>query len=229
MMGIRVSIVLALVLVGVVYSWQLAAQETPAPAPTTVTLPAAQDTNPLTLEQALRQRRSARAYGAAPLTLAQVSQLLWAAQGITEPNKGLRTAPSAMASYPLRVYLIAGHVTGLPAGAYRYVPRGHTLELVTPGDQRTNAGAQPQMQHAAALIIYAADTTAIAQRTNEQLARQWAAIEIGHSAQNVLLEEVALGLVGVPMGGYDAAKLKPVLKLPETEELYYVVSAGTKP
>lgn len=222
-------LVLALLSVGGFYSLCISAEEKkPDAAPAMITLPAPQFNHALTVEQAIRQRRSVRTYAAAPVTLQQVSQLLWAAQGITEPTKGLRTAPSAMASYPLRVYLIAGNVTGLPAGAYRYIPQGHKLELVTPGDQRTNVGSQPQMQKAPVLIAYAADNSANAKRVGEQMAQQWAAIEVGHSAQNVLLEEVALGMIGVGMGGFDNAKMKTMLKLPGTEVMYYVVSAGVK-
>ncbi len=73
------------------------------------------------VEQALQARRSVRAYSLEPLTLAEVSQLLWAAQGLTHPD-GLRTAPSAGALYPLDIYLLAGNVMGLPVGVYHYQP-----------------------------------------------------------------------------------------------------------
>ncbi|HEX2949512.1 MAG TPA: SagB/ThcOx family dehydrogenase, partial [Armatimonadota bacterium] len=171
-------------------------------------------------------RRSVRSYANEPLTLQQVSQLLWAAQGITEPTKGLRTAPSAMAMYPLRVYLIANNVRDLPAGVYRYIPQGHKIELVQAGDQHTNIGGQPQMQSAPVLIVYAADETQAIARAGEKRARQWTDIEVGHSAQNVLLEEIAQGLVGVGMGGFDEAKMRSVLQLPASQTLIYVVSAG---
>ena len=74
------------------------------------------------LERLLQQRRSVRTFGKAPLSLAEVGQLLWAAQGISHP-RGLRTAPSAGALYPLELYVVAGKVEGLPPAVYRYLPK----------------------------------------------------------------------------------------------------------
>ena len=78
------------------------------------------------IESALRRRRSVREFWQEALTLAEVSQLLWSAQGITDPE-GRRTAPSAGALYPLEVLLVAGGQDELPAGVYRYKPQGHGL------------------------------------------------------------------------------------------------------
>jgi SagB-type dehydrogenase family enzyme len=196
---------------------------------TAVTLPVPDLSHPMTVEKALQLRRSVRKYADAPITLAQASNLLWAAQGITEPTRGLRTAPSAMAIYPLHVYLVAGQVSDLPAGAYQYVPQGHKLTLVTAGDLRTQVGSQPQMTLAPALLIYTADLTNMTARTHdEKVSMQFACMEAGHSAQNVLLEEVALGLVGVPMAGFNAATLRAALKLPDSEQLLYAVSAAQR-
>jgi SagB-type dehydrogenase family enzyme len=131
-----------------------------------------------------------------------------------------------MATYPLRVYLVAGNVEDLPPGVYRYIPKGHKLESVVAGDQRANVGSQPQMRTAPALLAFAADCTATAKRFGDNTARQLACLEIGHAAQNVLLEEIAQGLVGVGMTGFDGAKAKAALTLPENEELIYIVAAG---
>ena len=229
----RIAVVLALgiiMVVGVCCTLRGHAEETApaaAPAAQAMSLPAPDLTHATTLEQALAQRRSVRKYADAPISLAQASNLLWAAQGITEPKRGLRTAPSAMALYPLRVYLVAGKVTDLPAGAYKYVPQGHKLELVVAGDQRVNVGNQQQMTSAPAVLVYTYDTT-VFKRATPEMGLAFANLEAGHSAQNVLLEEVALGLVGVPMGGFDAAKLKATLKLADTEVPLYAVSAGQK-
>jgi SagB-type dehydrogenase family enzyme len=203
-------------------------QDTAAVAERTiVALPKPEMKSKVTVEEALARRRSVRSYKSEPLTLQQVSQLLWAAQGITEPTKGLRTAPSAMALYPLRLYLVAGDVKDLPAGVYRYIPQGHKLELVSSGDQRSALGRMPAMRAAPAHILYAADYSVIEKRIGTKNTT-WVDIEIGHSAQNVLLEEVALGLCGVGMGGIDKASIKSTLKLPDNEEPVYVVSAGAK-
>lgn len=87
------------------------------------------------VEQALASRRSVREFTSEALSLAAVSQLLWAAQGVTHP-KGLRTAPSAGALYPLEVLVVVGDVSGLRAGVYRYEPRGHQLVLESQGELR---------------------------------------------------------------------------------------------
>jgi len=192
-----------------------------------ITLPAPDLEGKVTVEQALKQRRSVRSYADEPLTLQQVSQLLWAAQGITEPTRGLRTAPSAMASYPLRVYLVAGNVKDLPAGVYQYMPQGHKLELVETGDQRANVGGQPQVRNAPALIVYVIDYTVLGKKSGDR-AKKFAYLEVGHSAQNVLLQEVALGLVGVPIGGADEAKVRTIFKLTADQEPAYVITVGKK-
>lgn len=89
----------------------------------------------VSVEQALHRRRSVRHFAAGPLGWADVGQMLWAAQGESHPQ-GLRTAPSAGALHPLVVYLVAGHVTGLPAAVYQYDPQAHVLVLTRPGDLR---------------------------------------------------------------------------------------------
>ncbi len=91
------------------------------------------------VEKALRERRSLREYGNEPLTLSEIGQILWAAQGVTS-SLGLRTAPSAGALYPLETYVVAGDVEGLPAGVYRYKPDGHLLLQVAAVDRRGAPG-----------------------------------------------------------------------------------------
>ncbi|NLA31307.1 MAG: SagB/ThcOx family dehydrogenase, partial [Methanomicrobiales archaeon] len=87
------------------------------------------------VEAALRDRRSVRVYAEVPLTLADIGQVLWAAQGVTD-ERGYRTTPSAGALYPLEVYVVAGDLMDLPAGIYHYQPDGHILVRTTGGDQR---------------------------------------------------------------------------------------------
>jgi len=191
-----------------------------------IPLPPPRARSAVTVEEAIARRRSVRECAPEPLSVRQVSQLLWAAQGITDPDTGKRAAPSAQRTYPLRVYLIAGAVRGLVPGAYRYVPHGHALELVAEGDLRPDATGQEPARKAPALLIYTADWSATAQKFGDSLASRWAFIEVGHSAQNVLLEQVALGLVGVGAAGIDVDGLRAALRLPEKEEPVYMVVAG---
>jgi SagB-type dehydrogenase family enzyme len=196
-----------------------------ASSPKIIALPAPDLTHTATVEQAMQNRRSIRNFTSDPFTLQQVSNLLWAAQGITDEATGHRTAPSAMAKYPLTVYMFAGNVQDLPAGVYKYIPQGHKIKLVVDGDQRENVGAQPQMSTAPASFAFIADYTAMGDRAKDR-SHTWADIEVGHSAQNVLLEEVALGLAGVGMGGFDEPKMRTTLKLSDNLTPVYIVSAG---
>jgi hypothetical protein len=100
-----------------------------------VELPEPMYSSNASIEATLLKRRSIRNYKNEPLSLSDVSQILWAAQGITN-KRGFRTAPSAGALYPLEVYIVAGNVNGLANGIYRYKPEGHKLILVREGDKR---------------------------------------------------------------------------------------------
>lgn len=224
---ITILCLLAILITGLFCSLPAIAEDKPVAGQSTITLPTPASTSKVTVDEALKLRRSIRSYAEESLTLQQVSQLLWAAQGITDPKTGHRTAPSAVAVYPLHVYLFAGNVKDLPQGVYKYIPQGHKLEVVLTGDRRTDIGSQPQMQKAPAVLVFTEDLAAFAPRFGER-AQRWADIEVGHSAQNVLLEEVALGLIGVPMGGIDPAGLKTALKLGEKEQAIYAVSAAKK-
>ena len=176
----------------------------------------------VSVEKALLERRSVRSYKEEPLSLAEVSQLLWAAQGITEPKRGLRTAPSARATYLLEVYVVAATVTGLPAGMYRYRPRGHELVRVSTGDVRAdlfNAVGQPPVRSAPAALL-------IAGLTGKGTRPEWMYLEAGHAAQNVYLQAVSLKLGTVVMAGFKRDAVKARLRLPDGEQPIYVMPVG---
>jgi SagB-type dehydrogenase family enzyme len=194
----------------------------------TIELPPPDTRGTLTLEQTLLTRRSVREYRRGSLTLAQVSQLLWAAQGTTS-RTGFRTAPSAGALYPLEVYLVAGDVEGLAAGVYRYASRRHELHVVSTGDER------PSLANAAlgqACVKDAAATLALLsvhERTTGKYGNRgirYAHIEAGHAAQNILLQAVALGLGAVPVGAFDDDAVTQVLGPRENAKPLYLVPVG---
>lgn len=175
-------------------------KESLAPVP----LPQPRKGGPLTLEEALARRRSVRAFAPDVLTLDEVGQLLWAAQGLVAPE-GRRTTPSAGALYPLEVYLAAGVVAGLPPGVYRYRPVGHRLEPVQVGDVREAlcraALAQDWVRAAPAVVAL----TAVFERTTWKYGRrgvQYVHMEVGHAAQNLYLQATALGLGTVFVGAF---------------------------
>lgn len=196
--------------------------------PERIQLPEPRRYGKLSLEAALDRRRSIREFRAEPISLAQVSQLLWAAQGTTTAE-GRRTAPSAGATYPLEVYLVAGQVTALSPGLYRYRPGMHDLVRVAQGDLRATlaeaALAQEPIQHAPVTLVLTAVTTRTARRYGAR-AERYVHLEAGHAAQNVLLQAVTLNLGAVPIGAFTDAEVKRILALAQDEQPLYLIPVG---
>jgi SagB-type dehydrogenase family enzyme len=182
-----------------------------------VQLPQADTLGRRSVEQVLRQRRSVRNFSTQALTLAEASQLLWAAQGITDPQ-GLRTAPSAGALYPLEVFLVAGNVRDLPAGVYRYQPGQHALEHLIEADIRPAlaraALGQSWVRKAAAVVVFAALYRRTTIKYGERGIR-YAHIEAGHAAENLFLQAVSLELNTVVVGAFHDDAVRHTLGLPE--------------
>ena len=182
------------------------------------------------VEEALLERRSIRDYSDEPLTLAEVSQLLWAAQGITN-QRGFRTTPSAGALYPLELYLVVGQVEGLVEGVYKYQPDGHQLEKISQGDKRADlaeaALGQSAIKEAAAMIVF----SAVYQRTTGKYGERgirYVYIEVGHAAQNVYLEAVSLDLGTVVIGAFEEGEIKKIIEMADEEEPIYLMPVGKK-
>ncbi len=199
-------------------------------SPGRVALPPPRAKGEVSLEDCLLKRRSVRNYDNMALSLTDVSQLLWAAQGITAEGY-LRTAPSAGALYPLELYLMAGNVEDLAPGAYHYNPTRHDLALVKAGDHRRElaraALGQDCVANSAAIILFAA----VYPRTSAkygQRATRYVHIEAGHAAQNVFLEATALGLGTVTVGAFEDEQVKRVGALPEHHDPIYMMAAGRK-
>lgn len=164
----------------------------------------------VSIETVLRERRSVREFKKKSLTFDELSQLLWAAQGISSPA-GLRTTPSAGALYPLEVYVLAAKVEGLAVGIYKYNPREHELVRTLEGDKRTGlseaALSQTSVKDAAAVFVFAA----VYERTIAKYGSRgirYVHMEAGHAAQNVCLQAVALNLGAVVTGAFDDEKVK---------------------
>lgn len=185
----------------------------------------------VSVEQALHQRRSVRSFDSKQMvTLEEISQLLWSAQGITAGG-GFRTTPSAGALYPLEVYLVAGHVQNLQAGIYHYLPEGHKLRRTLLGDRRqqlARAALQQEAVYEAPAIVV---ISVVYERTTQkygQRGRQYALIEVGHAAQNVLLQAVALGLGAVPIGAFYDHEVKRLIGMKADEEPVYLIPVGKR-
>ncbi|PWY57687.1 nitroreductase [Legionella qingyii] len=178
--------------------------------------------SPVSIEEALKKRRSVRQYKNQALTLRQISQLLWAAQGITS-DMGFRTAPSAGALYPLEIYLIARNVKNLTSGVYHYKPQKHTLTKLKEGDvslQLTKAAfGQEAVKSSAANIVI----TAVFSRTVKKygkMGKRFVFMEAGHAAQNIYLQTVSLNLATVSIGAFDNIQVRKALGFVDEEPLY---------
>lgn len=198
-----------------------------------VKLPAPRLESTVSVERALQNRRTVRTFQNEPLSLTEVSQLLWAAQGITgsRGDRELRTAPSAGAIYGLETYLVAAGVEGLEPGLYRYTPRGHTVTFLRKGDLRADLCAaslgQSCVKDGAAMIVFASVPARVAAKYKE---RGWkfAVLEAGHASENVYLQAEALGIGTVAVGSFTESEVKKILNLPEGEEPMYLMPVGKK-
>ncbi|MDP4261404.1 MAG: SagB/ThcOx family dehydrogenase [Bacteroidota bacterium] len=198
-------------------------------SPVIVHLPEPVYQSEISVEEALLKRRSVRDYKEGPLQLNEISQLLWAAQGITSEKEGGRSAPSAGALYPLELYVVSGNINTLTAGVYHYRPPGHLLEQIAEGDKRKLLNAASLMQGAmnqsAAVIII----TAVYKRTTRKYlerGKRYVYMEAGHTAQNIYLQSVSLKIGTVVTGAFMGSLVKRVLSLPDDEEPLYLMPVG---
>ncbi|MBD3391232.1 MAG: SagB/ThcOx family dehydrogenase [Chitinivibrionales bacterium] len=186
-------------------------------------LPLPQTKGEMSLEQAIEQRRSVRSFRPHALSDRDLSQLLWAAQGITDTSRKLRAAPSAGATYPLETYVVTADAI------YRYDVDKHALRAVEKGDHRPAlaraALGQGCVRTAPAIIVF----TAVPARTTVRYGNRglrYIHMEAGHSAQNVHLQAAALGLGSVPVGAFDDERVSEVLGCSGKEEPLYIVPVG---
>jgi len=201
---------------------------TAASAQRFVALPSPSTTGTMSLEQTLRTRRSVREFAPRPLATVDLSQLLWAAQGITTRD-GRRTAPSAGALYPIELYVVAGDVSGLAAGVYRYDPHRHRLESMVAGDRRAALARAALQQDSVARAPAAIVIGAVYARTSAKYGRRaerYCAIEAGCVAQNVALEAVARGLGTVVIGAFDDAGVRDVAAMSGDESPLIIMPIG---
>ena len=182
----------------------------------------------ISIENAILNRRSIRDYLNEPLTLADVSQLLWAAQGITESG-GYRAAPSGGALYPLEVYLVAGNVMNLLKGIYRYRPLGHEVIKVADGDMRNKLASAALEQGCVRMGAVSIVISAVYERMTRKYGQrgvQYVHMEVGHVAQNIYLQAISLNLGTVVVGAFYDDEVKTVLKMPEEEYPLCIMPIG---
>lgn len=197
-----------------------------------IPLPEPKLTSELSIEEALRERRSVRSYGDAALSLADIGQLAWAAQGITEERRGFRTSPSAGATFPIEIYFILTGMEDIPEGVFRYANRDHQLVRTLSGDKRRSVYEAALRQEAIIRAPAAMVITGVVARTAARYgdrARRYVDMEAGHVAQNVALQAVGLDIGTVVIGAFDDDALKQALDLAEDESPLYVMPLGKLP
>ena len=186
-------------------------------------LPEPEDQEEFPLTRAIRQRRSVRAFKPDRLTDKQTSLLLFAAQGVTCPERSLRAAPSAGATYPLEVFIFD------PDGIHRYRPERHALETLSAQDQRDSLAQaalnQTWIAQAPTVIVIAAEYDRTTGRYGQRGIR-YVHIETGHAAQNIHLQAVALGLASVPVGAFEDDAVRDLAGLPPALEPLYIIPVG---
>lgn len=188
----------------------------------TIDLPRPASKSGVSLEESLAKRRSVRQFKAKPLSISEISRLLWAGQGATREWGG-RTAPSAGALYPLEIYVV------LKEGVFLYRPESHRIIAVSAGDVRGQLAAAALNQGcvgtAPSVFVIAAayERTAVKYRDR---APRYVHMEAGHAAQNILLEAVSLGLGGVPVGAFHDDRVGQVLKLPADQAPLLLIPIG---
>ncbi len=196
-----------------------------------IKLPSPQLEGKMSVEEALARRRSRRVFEDYSLTMEQISQLLWSAQGITEKRIGFRTAPSAGATYPLDIYLVVGKdkVENLKAGVYHYNLHHHSLVIILEGDKRRGLARaclrQRFIEDAPVSLIITAEFSRITNRYGKK-GIYYAHMEAGHVGQNVYLQAESLGLGTVVIGAFYEEDVSQALNLPDQHIPLCVMPVG---
>lgn len=177
----------------------------------------------VSLEEALKNRRSVREFSGKDLGLEDISQILWAAQGITENNFGFRTAPSAGALYPIEVFVAKSD------GFFHYIPNGHKLEKFSSENLKQNLMEASLFQESISTASIVIIITAIYERTTAKYGERgirYVHMEAGHICQNILLQAAALQLGAVPIGAFSDTEVQKILNLPADCNPLYIIPVG---
>ena len=193
-------------------------------------LPSPQLKSKFSLEEAIAGRRSIRRYRAEPVTLSQLGQILWAAQGVTGTGS-VRAAPSAGATYPLEIFAVLGNrtVDNLQAGIHHYDVSTHSLVLHQAGDLRQELSSAALDERFIAEAPVNIIICAIYLRTSYTYGRRgerYVHMEVGHVGENIHLQAVALGLATVEVGAFNDEQVRKVLQLEEQIKPLYIMPIG---
>ncbi len=185
----------------------------------------------MSLEEAIARRRSIRHFTGASISQSQLSQILWATQGVTDIRSGDRAIPSAGATYPLEIFVVCGRncIKGISDGVYHYNPESHSLSLHRQGDSRLELARAALGQE----YIYQAPVNIVIGALYERTKMRYGArgeryvhIEVGHAGQNIYLQATALGLATVAIGAFHDEDVMEVLQLDKRIKPIYIMPVG---
>ncbi len=204
----KLSVILALALMVSCASEPVAKVNTPVVEGETIALVMADASRTLSVVEALERRCSSREYAPEPLSLEELSGVVWAAAGVNRPENHHLTAPSALALYPIRLYVF------LEGGVYLYDAHTHRLVRVVEGDHRAVAGTQAFVATAPLNLIYVADTSVYEGRNiPADHVRYLCGQDAAGYAQNASLYAAATGLGAVVRGSVDSDAVVSLLGL----------------
>lgn len=200
-------------------------------------LPSPKTDGGISVERALNDRRSRRNFTDTAVPAEELSQILWAAYGVTSPQPGrpaqrggLRTAPSAGALYPFEIYVLVGNVEGIEPGVYKYISEEHKIVRTIVADLREElskaALGQLQVRNAPAVIFYSAIFERMTKKYGDRGRERYVCMDLGHSAQNIYLQAESLGLGTCAIGSFSDDEVARILQLPENEEPLYIMPIG---
>ena len=188
-----------------------------------IQLPEPNKSGAVSVETAINTRRIARQFADKPLNYAQIGQLLWAGQGITDMQQMLRAAPSADALYPIELYLVT------PEGLFIYNSEGHSLKQISTLDLRKQlsaaASGQGPVEDAACDIVIAGSTRKVATKYGNK-AQKLMLLEAGHVAENIELQAVSMGLTSLSASSFEPRNISRICELPGELEPFLIVCAG---
>jgi SagB-type dehydrogenase family enzyme len=197
-----------------------------------VELPPQEEIETKNFHEVLLNRKTVRNFSHKPISIEQLSYLLWASTGIQRNERGFefRTAPSAGALYPIETYLVVNNVANVAQGIYHYNIKNHHLEELMPGDYRekisTAALKQNLCQHASVVFVW----SAVFERSKwkyQQRAYRYIYLDAGHIAQNLALAVNALGLGSCQIAALFDELSNEIFELDgEKESVIYMTAAG---
>ncbi len=200
-------------------------------------LPPPQKLSTMTVEEAILLRRSIREFKEDPIRLEHLSMILWAAYGITDPNRGFRASPSAGATYPLELYIVVGeggvyisNNTYLDPGIYKYNPYVHGLTNIKKGDFRKELMKaslyQKWVEDAPISIVICAVYDRTTRYYGERGRTRYVPIDVGHLGQNIYLMATALGYGTVAIGAFKDSEVSKVIDVKPDETPLYIMPIG---